>query len=255
MIIASCETGNCSWPIFPTLATCGECTPVPVSSACNQTSRTCNFTTDSGTLIVDPIDAADHSSFIVSPSNGTIHPVKSANRAYFSVFDMLSVNRLSGQSSLAVSGTECALWFCIRGYQVHVNEGKQNQTIIGDWSNTTLQHGNGFHGSEYVFVDIPDKFNGDNTTRYSVTNEAMIALRGFMADVTSGTLHADINMLDYSSDWVEAMWNASDSPQDWIGSLAHSLTVEIRQNGKTNGQPTNRYNGAALRLAPVVKVQ
>lgn len=215
----------------------------------------CTYSTDSGTSVEDPMDAYDHSSFIVAPTNGTLHRMDSASQAYFSVFDMLSINRPTGQP-LQLSGQECALWFCIRTYKITVLAGKQTQDIIGDWSNITLKHGNGFHGSEYVFSNIPRKFNVDNTTRYSVTHEAMTALRGFMGDVTSGTLKADVGGLDYSSDWVEAMWNASDSSDEWIKNLAHSLTVEIREHGKTtNGQSSVMYNGSALRLAPVIKVQ
>ncbi|KAM7224419.1 Protein of unknown function (DUF3176) domain containing protein [Rhypophila decipiens] len=256
MTLASCETGNCSWPIVPTLAACGECSVVPVSWTCNETSQICTYSTQSGTSLDDRMDAQDHSSFIVSPTNGTLHQIDSKSQAYFSVFDMLSVSRPVGQD-LEVTGQECALWFCVRAFDIKVEAGKQTQNTIADWSNATLQHVNGFHGSEYVFNKVPDKFNVDNTTRYSITNPAMIALRGFMADVTSGTLTADLSRLDYTSDWVEAMWNASDSSGEWIENFAHSLTVEIRHHGRTsnNGQNSIRYTGKAKQMAPIVKVK
>lgn len=49
------------------------------------------------------------------------------------------------------------------------------------------------------------KLNVDNTTRYSITHEAMTALRLFMADITSGTVYADLASIKASSDWAEAM--------------------------------------------------
>ncbi|KAM7193569.1 Protein of unknown function (DUF3176) domain containing protein [Naviculisporaceae sp. PSN 640] len=255
MTLAPCETGNCTWPLVPTLAACGECNSVPVKFKCNETSRMCTYRTESGTSLEDTMDVYDHSSFLVSPTNGTLHKIDSPSRAYFSVFNMLSVNRPTGQP-LQLSGQECALWFCLRTYKISVAAGKQTQDIIGDWSNTTLRHGNGFRGSEYIFTNIPKQLNVVNTTRYSVTHEAMLALRTFMAGVTSGTLKAEVGGLYYSSDWVEAMWNASDSSAEWIKNLAHSLTVEIRHHGKTNsGQSSVRYNGAAMRMEPVIKVQ
>ena len=74
-------------------------------------------------------------------------------------------------------------------------------------STTSLKHGStGSHGAEYVFVDVPyAKLNVDNTTRYSITHEAMTALRAFMAIITSGTVHADLASITASSDWAEAM--------------------------------------------------
>ncbi|KAK3336707.1 hypothetical protein B0T19DRAFT_396425 [Cercophora scortea] len=254
-IMASCETANCSWPIIPTLAACGECTSVPVTTRCNQTARTCTYSTTSGTFIDDPIDAADHSSFRVSPSNGTVHPIDAPNRAYFSVFDMLALAQPPDQNA-TVTANECALWFCIQSYIISVSEGVQNQTTAANWSTVALQHGSGLRGSEYVFVDIPTQLNVNNGTRYSVTYEAMSALRSFMAAVTSGTVYADFNTIDYSSDWVEAMWNATtDNLQDWITTFALSLTVKIRQNGKITPGSEGRYNGAAVQLAPFIKVQ
>ncbi|KAK0629998.1 hypothetical protein B0T17DRAFT_206942 [Bombardia bombarda] len=254
LVMASCETANCTWPVVPTLAACGECTPITVSPTCNKTTGTCTYSTHSGTSINDPIHAAEHSTFIVAPSNGTVHPIESTNRAYFSVFDMLSLTKAAGQD-VAVTGNECALWFCIQSYSVSVSDGKQNETVEGTWSTTTLQHGSGIRGTEYVFVDVPEGLNTDNGTRYSVTHEAMTALRGFMAGVTSGTVSADVNVVDYTSDWVEAMWNATNSLQDWISTFADCMTVEIRQNGKTSGQQTSKYNGSAVRLAPFIRVK
>ncbi|KAK3329518.1 hypothetical protein B0H66DRAFT_526903 [Apodospora peruviana] len=254
LAMVSCETGNCSWPLVPTLAACGECTSIPVSTSCNQTSRICTYSTESGTSIADPMDEAEHTTFTVSPSNGTVYQINSTNRAYLSVFDMLSLSLASGQD-LVTDANQCALWFCIRSYRVSVSEGIQKHTVEGNWSETTLEHGNGLRGTQYVFSNISDNLNVDNKTRYAVTHEAMTALRGFMTDVTYGTVRANAYTLDYSSDWVEAMWNATDHLQDWIGVLAESLTVEIRSNGRTDGGlPTNRYDGSATQLALFIRV-
>lgn len=110
-----------------------------------------------------------------------------------------------------MSGQRCAPWLCTLTSKISVAAGNRVQGIIGDWSNTALRHGNRFHGGEFIFTNIPSKFNVENATRYSVTHEAMTAPRGFMVDVTSRTLEADFGGPDYSSDWVETMWSASDS--------------------------------------------
>lgn len=108
MLAASCETGNCSWPVVPTLAACGACAALPVAAYCNQTTRMCNYSTSSGTSLESPMDAEGQSSFRVSPSNGTVYPFSSNSRAYFSVFDTLAVSQ-SRDKERKVVGSECAL--------------------------------------------------------------------------------------------------------------------------------------------------
>ncbi|KAK5663561.1 hypothetical protein OQA88_3992 [Cercophora sp. LCS_1] len=231
VLAASCETANCSWPVVPTLAACGACTALPVAAYKNQTTRMWIYSTPSGTSLESSMDAVGQSSFRVSPSNGTVYPYSSDSHAYFSVFDTLT--------ALSIS----------------VDGGVQNETIIGNWSTTALSRGS--HGAEHVFVDIPfHQLNADNRTRYAVTHEAMTAMRGFMASTTSGTVHADSMTVDYTSDWVEAMWNATDSLDVWISALAASITTDIRQHGMLVGQGTSqRYDGDATELVPFTIVR
>ncbi len=218
----------------------------------------CTYSTPSSTTIDCPMDSAGYSSFRVSPSNGTHHPIDSTSRAYFSVFDMVSVTQAEGEK-LDIMGSECALFFCIKSYSITVSGGSQNETVVGNWSTTALRRGgSGSHGAEYVFIDVPvAKLNVDNTTRYAVTHAAMMALRGFMERITSGTGHADLSSLDYTSDWVEAMWNATDNLPAWIVTFADSLTSDIRQTGKLSetSKAGRMYDGSAVKLAPFVRVQ
>lgn len=253
-----CETGNCSWPVFPTLAACGECITVNnVSSTCNETSRMCTYSVDSGNTLDVPMDpAAEFNIFKVAPSNGSAHPIKSTNRAYFSVFDMLSLVQSEDQG-LSVTGSECALWFCVQSFKLLVFDGTHNESKVGNWSTTELARGGNLHGSGYSFIGLPENMNADNTTTYSVSKEAIIALRTFMAGITTGVVRADTNMLDYSSDWVEAMWNATNNLEAWMGSFTEAMTAEFRINGRlSNGLGgTKVYAGSATQLAPFIRVQ
>ncbi|KAK3388887.1 hypothetical protein B0T20DRAFT_456901 [Sordaria brevicollis] len=212
---------------------------------------------DSGNTLDVPMDpAAEFNIFKVAPSNGTSHPIKSTNRAYFSVFDMLSLVQSEDQG-LSVTGTECALWFCVKSFKLMVFDGTHDETKIGNWSTTELAHGGNLHGAGYSFIGMPEKMNADNTTTYSVSNEAITALRTFMADITSGVVRANTNMLDYSSDWVEAMWNATSNLDGWMESFTQAMTAEFRINGRlSNGLGNTKvYAGSATQLAPFIRVQ
>ncbi|KAK3987012.1 hypothetical protein QBC44DRAFT_401223 [Cladorrhinum sp. PSN332] len=253
-IAVSCETANCTWPIIPTLGACGECVTVPTDKTCNETARMCTYSTASGTSIMNPMDSAERDAFRVSSSNGTLHPINSTSRAYFSVFDLISITQSTDEGTMA-SGTECALWFCVQAHRISVNNGIQNNTIVGNHSTISLALTNSAHGGEHVFVNIPTSLNTDNTTRYAVTHEAMLALRSFMTSITEGTVMTTLNAIDSSSDWVEAMSNATswDSSR-WIETFASSLTNEFRLHGSVSSSSTKSYDGSATQLTPVVKV-
>ncbi|KAK4170371.1 hypothetical protein QBC43DRAFT_348861 [Cladorrhinum sp. PSN259] len=253
-IAGFCETANCSWPIIPTLGACGECVTIPTDMSCNKTTNMCTYSTTSGTSIQNPMDDAERSSFRVAPSNGSLHPLNSTVRAYFSVFDLVSVTQSTDIGTMA-SATECALWFCVQAHQISVTNGIQNNTIVANHSTTSLALSNSAHGGEHVFVNIPKSFNTDNTTRYAVTHEAMLALRSFMASITEGTVTTTLNTLGSSSDWVEAMWNATTGDLgQWIDTFASSLTNEFRLHGTVSSSSSRRYDGSATQLTPVVKV-
>ncbi|KAM3524069.1 hypothetical protein MY4038_007892 [Beauveria bassiana] len=49
VLLPTCSTGNCSWPIFPSLAVCGECTPKTVLIECSD--EICVYNVSSNTSI------------------------------------------------------------------------------------------------------------------------------------------------------------------------------------------------------------
>ena len=253
----SCETANCSWPKIPTLAACGECTPLNYTTSCDETTQLCTYTTASGTSFDSPINSFDHSIFKVSPSNGTQHPINSSHQAYFSVFETLYLTQAENESP-EVSAYECAAWFCVHSYLVNVTEGRPYQFLYGNWSNTSVSFPSSSHGAEYVFVAIPEDFNAATGATYAVSYEAMSALRTFMKATMSGTVIIEPAMVDYSSDWAEAIWNSSSSEgglSSWISTFVLSMSSEIRQRGIIHSPQTKQYSGCALQLAPFIRVQ
>ncbi|OIW26081.1 hypothetical protein CONLIGDRAFT_717714 [Coniochaeta ligniaria NRRL 30616] len=248
----ACYTANCSWPVIPTLAACGECGSLSVSSTCNETTQMCTYSTPSGTSLELPANPGDQGFSKVAPSNGTKHPMSSADRAYFSVFDILTVT--STGAIINTTANECALWFCLHAYDLSVSQGQSNSSLLGNWSTTKFEYGSSTHGTQYRFLNIPASFNINNSTTYAVTQDAITVLRDFMASLTSGTVTINANVLDYSSDWIEAMWNATSDLDSWMATFTLAMTNEIRQQGTVNPRGGN-YNGYAMQMAPFISVQ
>lgn len=254
MLTPTCDTANCSWPIIPTLGACGECGPVSVSSDCNATTQTCTYSTASGTSVDLPDNPGNQGMSRVAPSNGTNHPINSLDRAYFSVFDILSATSVNG-ASVTTTANECALWFCLQRYSISVTDGHTNETMLSNWSSTNFEYGTSSHGAQYSFVDIPVHMNVNNVTTYAVSQEALSVLRTFIASLTLGTVTINSNTLSYSSDWIEATWNGTSDLPTWMATLIQSMTNEFRSHGTVRNPRSTEYNGGATQLAPFIRVQ
>ncbi len=246
-----CGSANCTWPTICTLGICGECAPVNTTGGCDQSKNWCSYSTPSGTATGIPMDTSGHASFTVAPSNGTNHEMNSTSQAYISVFDIMEVSRFPSED-VSVWADECALWFCVQAINISVSEGQESQVVVGNWSQTRLDYPNSAHETEYIFENIPDEFNAVPGTRYAVTEDAMTALRNFMDPLIKGTVSSDVRSIDYSSDWIEAIWNATYDLPYWMSNLALSMSNEVRLQGHGD---SGDYNGFATQMAPFIDVQ
>jgi hypothetical protein len=246
----SCGAANCTWPTTPSLAVCGECTSVYLTGGCDAGTKVCNYTTPSGNSASIPSDEGGHGVFKVAPSKGSHNEINKTNRAYISIFDVLQVSRFSGEPD-ATWAYECSLSFCVQAFSIIVEGGRQKQKIIGNWTDTRVEYPSSSHSTEYVFEDIPSQFNVKNGTQFIVEEIAMIALRNFVTPLLSGTVNSDVLALDYSSDWIEAMWNATSNLSSWISTLALSMSNEVRLQGHGDAD----YAGYATLMTPFVHVR
>ncbi|KAI1077411.1 hypothetical protein F5B20DRAFT_583407 [Whalleya microplaca] len=248
---ASCSTANCTWPIFPTLAVCGNCSESSFKTSCDQQNM-CTYTMPSGTLISIPAGAASEYRFTVSPSNGSSNLFNSTSQAFFSVFDMMSISQTSSKTT--TRAFECAMWFCLKSYNVTVTNGIQNSTIIANWSKTDLSTEMSGNFDEYEFVDVPPELYVKNQTRFAVPTDSIEALRSFMGSLMLGNASEIGGIVDYSSDWVQAMQNATSDLTSWMEKLSLSMTNDIRSSGTSDATKMLVYSGNAYIMASHIQV-
>ncbi|KAI1871028.1 hypothetical protein JX265_006068 [Neoarthrinium moseri] len=250
-----CGTANCTWPVFPTLAVCGNCSETHYQQSCS-TSNSCTYSTASGTFVVSPSGGSTGYRFTVAPTNTSADGPDTATQSYFSSFDIMSVSK--SHTSASVEAYQCALWFCLHTYQVTVINGQQTTVLLGNWSKAEFSAASSSHNDEYYFTDIPSKMNVSPGTRYSVSMESIEVLGSFMASKMLGNSSNVDNQADYSSDWVQAMQNASSDLSAWMSRLTLSMTNDIRLSGSTdhnNRQSQYQYTGIAYVQAPYIQVE
>ncbi|KAI1136083.1 hypothetical protein F5Y05DRAFT_123476 [Hypoxylon sp. FL0543] len=246
-----CSTANCAWPPFPTLGVCGNCTESLFRTTCDFHNG-CTYAMPSGTSVSNQGGPASEITFTVAPSGGSINVFNSNSQAFFSAFDILSVS----QTPLAtmVRAHECLLWFCLQSFNITVTNGVQSSTMIANWSKTNSSPGTNTHFDDFTFVDIPPALYVKDQTRYTVPGDSIHALKSFMDTLTVGNASNIAGAVSYSSDWIEAMHNATTDLDDWVARLAASMTNDIRQSGSVDTNNIFEYSGTAYVMASHVRV-
>lgn len=248
-----CPAVNCTWPIIPTLAVCGECNSLSIETMCTDKSQTCLYSLPSGTSVDISHNAPSTERFRTAASPGIHHHLNSTSQTYISVFDVLWVMKTREGTKLI--GQECALWFCMKSYNITVTESRLNQTLVSFWNTTRFEDSNNAHGDEYVFVDIPADMNVPRESRYSISSKSLAALRRFVDPLFEGTYEKQYTIINFSSDWAEGMYNARWNLPSWVRRLSISLTNEVRLHGQVRDKKRHRYGGRAYYIAQVILVE
>ncbi|PHH92485.1 hypothetical protein CDD83_7233 [Cordyceps sp. RAO-2017] len=246
-----CHTANCSWPVLPTLAVCGRCVPAPVKVDCMEDTRSCTFSVSPNTNATLP-EAAELDIFKVNPVNGSLD-ASGHKKAYLSMFEIMTISKRA--TATHTSAAQCALWFCLKAYNISVADGRSQQTLVRTWDESRFEAATSAHSDEHVFLGIPDIMNTQPKSRYSVSDRSLKALRAFFDSLTSGIFEHVSEVVNFSSDWIEAMWRATADLDSWIEKLSHSLTNEVREHGTIRDPYKTDYEGSASKLASYVHVK
>jgi len=216
-----CHTANCTWPVFPTLAVCGQCIPAEVREHCRHGTESCTYDISPRTNI-SVAGGADADFFALNPLQYDLH---------------------------------CTLWFCLQTFNVTVFDGRPSQALVSVWNETQFEAATSAHSDEHVFVNMPTLMNLPERSRYSISARALRALRSFMDSLVGGYFERSPGLASYSSDWIEAMWQASSDLSSWIDKITLIMTNEVREHGIVRDPNGMDYKGSASKLADYVHVQ
>jgi len=253
-ISAPCPTGNCTWPLTPSMAVCGECSNSTYSTFCNLT--TCTYTMPSGTVMLFPnwTEASLGLGFQVSASTGAKYNSSKNDRIYIANFDVFG----APYGSFAVGNPlrdpvsqECALWMCIQTFVVQMSSAQQAQTVLSTFSTVDSTMPGGFSGADnFTYPDLPSNMNPTPHTSYTVNIFASIALQEFLSSMFNGTVLLNLESQSPSSDAIEALWNGTSNLNAWMQNLAVSMTNVVRSSDQASHAV---YNGTAFQLGVTVR--
>lgn len=192
-----CSTGNCSWPIVPTLGVCGACKDMKdeflQSKSCNST--TCEYRVPGGTKFWTAINASAYDEygfpvFRVGRGRGAVFQdpdlvkggpvppgiqfvnfdfVGQPAASYYEGLDhMPSVNDAILVKDREMIAMECGLWVCVQALSTNVSSGILQQSVSEHWHEAHGDSTAGNAGNIYNISNIPSSFNCEPDTVYGV---------------------------------------------------------------------------------------
>ncbi|KAI0440412.1 hypothetical protein F4803DRAFT_527211 [Xylaria telfairii] len=261
---ASCPTGNCTWPVIPTMGVCGSCVDLTseikvnksTSSFCAVTVGSLNLTGSCDSKLLDfmPIFTVGRGSGRVFERVDDIQWDSPNLIGTFGALGLPGSKTLSSGLDGSVA-TECALWYCLQAHEVGVELGETRDRVIRSWNRATSLAPGSTNGN-ITFTSIPDEMNVNSTDLYGMPNMQVLGMSQYINKTFIGGVNADggLGVIAPTTDFAEGMQRSLDDPDSWIDRLARSMTNDIRLNQSVVGTST-QYDGTTSNTGVIIIVR
>lgn len=242
LLQTTCPTGNCEWPIIPTVGVCGACVNT-TDEIIVDSGGWCNVSTPTGIKLTGTcMINYEGTKFKVGPGSGRVFssvpeaPDHSEAPNIIVEFGALGhPPSVSSEAALltGLAATECALWYCLQAHKISVDEGKLTDSIVSTWSKVNESGGEFIENRPIPFLQPPaELFNLDPNENYSIAQYQMPAVQLYVAkNASGGSVSRYSVMYSSDSDFADGMYSAFDNPVSWIDRFARSMTNDVRSLG------------------------
>ncbi|KAH9237631.1 hypothetical protein K456DRAFT_1888132 [Colletotrichum gloeosporioides 23] len=260
----ACPTGNCTWPIIPTIGICGACDDVTSHievldrdpSSCGvslNVTEGANF----GFRPCDGIDIDDVEGLIayrfftmqtvVKPRAAAKVPFPGGPREDRLIFGEFAVIGAFLNASEVDNypipedpqAYHCGLWYCVEAHQVRVDAGITRDEVLGAWSEARWDS----DSRQGTFQKLPDSFSADPDEKFTVVEPFTLWNLNGNASIIR---HRAGGGLDERTTRGQALHEAFGDMDSFIAKLARSLSNDVR----ATSTPTMRgawYQGTSYR--------
>ncbi|KAK1657947.1 hypothetical protein BDP55DRAFT_413996 [Colletotrichum godetiae] len=258
-----CPTGNCTWPIIPTIGVCGACDNatsrikvldrdpsscgVVLSKGANFGFRPCDG------IDVDAVEGGLKLKYFQMQtlwlqSETDIVPFPGGpreDRIIFAEFAVIgtSLNVSSDLFNYSIpedpQAYHCGLWYCVEAHEVRVDAGILREEVVGAWSEARLDadYGGG------TFQNLPDSFSADPAEEFKVIEPFIFSDLNGNASITDLS-EGSVSFYDTRTTRGKALHEAFGDMDSFIAKVARSLSNDAR----ANSTPTTRgtwYRGTS----------
>ncbi|KAF4878533.1 hypothetical protein CGCSCA1_v002263 [Colletotrichum siamense] len=256
-----CPTGNCTWPIIPTIGICGACNNatshiqvldrdpsscgVVLSDGVKFGFRPCD-----GVDISDVVDEVEYKYFSMRTLGYSLDadlvPFPGGPREERLIFGEFAVIgtflNASEWSDHPLpedpQAYHCGLWYCVQAHQVRVDAGILREEIIGAWSEARLAS----DSDRGTFRNLPDSFSADPDEEFTVIEP--LTSWHFYGNATITKYKGGGSFTDERTTREKALHEGFGEIDSLIAKVAQSLSNDVR----VNSAPTIRsawYRGTS----------
>ena len=186
-VSASCNSGNCTWPVYSSLAICASTADVTTSlrTSCSTLDSTqCNYSLPSGGSLAGK---NDFMSISTTDDVGFTSIAFPNTSPVVDFFTFLISNKTSQPLLL-----ESSLHLCAQSYNTSVINGKTETKELASWTNLNTTQ-------DYV-VEVPD-----DPTEYVMGYYSFNTMNAFLRNILQGRYEIDGDIPIYGSDAIEIL--------------------------------------------------
>ncbi|KAM0428289.1 hypothetical protein ACHAPT_007190 [Fusarium lateritium] len=262
-----CPTGNCTWPIIPTIGVCGRCLNLTDEISFNSINEsTCILKIPGGMELEKGCDDHDPDAgtvFRVGPGSGRVFtssldtPERYASNviAEFGAIGLPGSVVWSDQDSPnEPHAAECALWYCVRARKARVSLGVLKDEVTETWGEVV---GEGTFIGNITFVNIPSSMGTALDEKYSVSKLVVGDVGSYANRTFQGSVEMNpetVEIITAKTEFALGLFNAFDDMHAWMDRLAGSMTNAVRING-TEAPAGARYWGTAMSSQVIMVVR
>ena len=234
-----CLTGNCTWPLFSSLAFCSTCQPFSWQSSsevCNHDGSQCNYTLPSGVNVnyTDSTVVALYATSGNSTDNKTFPTVAGIHNPLVAL-GVLKWDDNHDEHQ-PVEASECSIYVCVNTYNVSMNQGILRSAILKKWYNHSINLDWTHDASETAILTPPPKDLSSATADSDFAISNFAPLVSYLTGLLEGALDGK-NTLDASDSntatLVQAIHNGAKVTSSVVENIALVVTNAMRSANGT----------------------
>lgn len=286
-IAHECPTGNCTWPLYHTLAVCSLCQDISDSVTShtypspNPLEEIVQFTlpNDYNEKIVgvnmsrnSAVDGNIHGILTLEAEQVASKVPPTTNQTFFTPMALLvtatgySVGpapeyEIQPATSFEIQASQCQLQFCVKSFTATQNEGGTFQEFLANppWFNSTDPYGSWVTTLVYNHTLSPPGLN----ETFTVWGEAAIALTDYLNSAFQNvTIPGPMTVSDgdqtrpgmFGSDAALSVFNAFNSTGS-MNLLMDNMALSMTNNIRTNKGAGPSASGVAMSTKSVIQIE
>ena len=186
-VSASCESGNCTWPAYSSLAICASTVDVTAflqSSCSTLDAKQCDYSLPSGGSLAGKNDFL---SLLATDENTSSSIAFAQTDPVIDFYTFLISNKTSKPILL-----ESALHLCVQSYNTSVTSGKTETKELTSWSS--------LNSTEDYVLEVPD-----DDTQYMMSRYSFNTMNAFLRSILQGRYEIVNDIPIYGSDVIEVL--------------------------------------------------